>query len=225
MNFALITEGISEYRIMKHIISKYFKDYEPEINQIQPKVVNNKQETIGGWNEVLKYCEREELNDLFIENEYLIIQIDSDKSIIKPFDVTHTKIVPESGLNVNKTFDELYADIVAKLQSLINPHILQKYNDKILFAICIHSIECWLLPIYYTNVHKTNTQNCTTPLNSELRRRGIHIISKGDKNGSASIKTYDTILKNWKRKQDILDSAQHNTGFNNFISSLSSINI
>ena len=46
MKFALITEGPSEHRIIKHIIAKYFKDQEPEINQIQPKIVNEKQETI-----------------------------------------------------------------------------------------------------------------------------------------------------------------------------------
>ena len=32
MRFALITEGPSEHRVIKHIISKYFKDQDTEIN-------------------------------------------------------------------------------------------------------------------------------------------------------------------------------------------------
>ena len=62
MNFGLITEGASEHKIIKHLVSRYFKDEMLIINQIQPKIVNDRQETTGGWNEVLKYCEREEIN-------------------------------------------------------------------------------------------------------------------------------------------------------------------
>jgi len=126
MKFALITEGPSEHRIIKHIIAKYFRDKEPEINQIQPKIVNEKQETTGGWNEVLKYCEREELKDIFIENDYLIIQIDTDQSQTKPFNVSHSKHT-----NKLKTVDELYIDVVEKLKGLIKSEILETYNDKI----------------------------------------------------------------------------------------------
>ncbi len=42
MTFALITEGISEHRIIKHILLKCFKEFDPDINQIQPKISNDK---------------------------------------------------------------------------------------------------------------------------------------------------------------------------------------
>lgn len=45
MKFALITEGPSEHKIIKHILSKYFKGFDPEINQIQPKIVDGKQDS------------------------------------------------------------------------------------------------------------------------------------------------------------------------------------
>lgn len=215
MKFALITEGPSEHKIIKHIIAKYFKDKELEINQIQPKIVNEKQETIGGWNEVLKYCQREELKDIFVENDFLIIQIDTDQSQTKSFNVSHTK--PDNNL---KTVDELYVDIVEKLKGLIKPEILEAHSDKIFFAICIHTIECWLLPLYYTNNHKTDTRNCLSTLNIELRRHDIHTIPTKHKNNPNSIRTYETILKNWRRKQDIIGSAQHNKAFKKFIDSI-----
>jgi hypothetical protein len=220
MKFALITEGPSEHRIIKHIISKYFKDLDPEINQIQPKIINDKQETTGGWNEVLKYCEREEIIDILIENNYLIIQIDSDQSQISPFDVKHTKHD-----NTKKTASELYIDIVNKLEGLIKPEILEKHCDKIIFAVCIHTIECWLLPIYFSNNHKSDTQNCLSTLNTALRKKDIHILPAKNKNSPTSIRTYDTILKNWKRKQDIIVASLDNIGFEKFINSLGTINI
>lgn len=218
MNFALITEGASEHRVIKHIISKYFKDLEPEINQIQPKLINSRQDNVGGWNEVLKYCEREELNDILIENDFLVIQIDTDQSQTSPFSIDHRGFDGQT-----KTPEQLYGDVVQKLQSLLLPGILKKHSDKILFAVCIHTIECWLLPVCYTDKHKTNTNNCLGTLNMELRRQDKPTIPPTGKNNPKGIKAYDAVLKNLKRKTDINETAQHNFGFYSFIQSLSNI--
>ena len=67
MTIALVTEGISEYRITKHILTKYFKGYNEDIdiNQMPPKLTEDEKKqadcgTKGGWVEVLKYCENQE---------------------------------------------------------------------------------------------------------------------------------------------------------------------
>ncbi len=222
MRFALITEGPSEHRVIKHIVAKYFKNQDPEINQIQPKLINGKQShsTPGGWNEVLKYCERDELKDILVENDYLIIQIDTDQSQTKPFNISHTK-----NDNSIKTVDELYDDVLEKLKGLIKPEILELSSNKIFFAICIHTIECWLLPLYYNNNHKKGIRNCLTTLNIELRRQNIHPIPTKDKNNPNSIRIYETILKNWNKKQDIISSSLNNAGFKKFIDSLKVIDV
>ena len=43
MTIALVTEGISEYRITKHILTKYFKGYNEDIdiNQMPPKLTED----------------------------------------------------------------------------------------------------------------------------------------------------------------------------------------
>jgi hypothetical protein len=216
MRFALITEGASEHRIIKHILEKYCKEQEPYIRQIQPQVVNDKQETKGGWPEVLKYCQREDdLRNIFIDSDYLVIQIDTDKSPQKPFSVSHTK--PDNSL---KTNTELYVDIVDKLKGLMHPSILEEFENKIIFAVCIHTIECWLLPIYYNNHHQSDTGNCLYSLNTKLGQQNLHIISPNGKNNPNSIRTYETILKNWKRKTEISASAKHSDSFKEFINSL-----
>lgn len=222
MNFALITEGPSEHKIIKHIVVKLFKEKDPDINQLQPKIVNDRQEkeSAGGWHEVLKYCERDDLQNIFIDNDYLIVQIDSDQSQTKPFNISHTK--PDNEL---KTVDELHADIIEKLMALFKPEIIEAYGNKIFFAICIHTIECWLLPIYYNNNHKSDTRNCLDTLNKELRKKDIHIIATKEKNNLNSRRTYEAILGNWRKKQDIIKSAQHNDAFKNFIVSLQSIDV
>jgi len=74
MKFALITEGVSEHRIIKHILEKYFKESNVFFRQIQPQINNEKQKSGGGWSEVLKYCKRDDdLKEIFNTNDYLII--------------------------------------------------------------------------------------------------------------------------------------------------------
>ncbi|MEO7312918.1 MAG: hypothetical protein ABIX01_21210 [Chitinophagaceae bacterium] len=123
MRFALITEGVSEHKMMRHLIEKYFKGHDlGPIRQIQPQLVNDKQRTTGGWPEVLKYCSRaDDLQQIFIDSDFLIIQIDTDQSQQKPFDVSHTN--PN---NQVKTNSELYFEVVGKLKSLIHLEILGK---------------------------------------------------------------------------------------------------
>ena len=216
MTFALITEGISEHRIIRHILTKYFKESDPDINQIQPKILNDKQASVGSWNEVLKYCERDnDLKNIFVDNDYLIIQIDTDQSQTEPFDISHTK--PDSK---SKSVEELHADVVEKLKGLFNPEILEAFNQRIFFAICIHTIECWLLPIYCTNHHQSDIRNCVSTLNTELRKRNMDVLAQGNKNNAVSVRAYDTILRTWKKKQDIMDAAQHNAGFKIFTDEL-----
>jgi hypothetical protein len=218
MKFALITEGVSEHRIIKHILTKYFKDQEPDINQIQPKILDEKQETTGGWVEVLKYCEREELKDIFVENDYLVIQIDTDQSQNAPFSINHLKPTGEE-----KTTNELLHDVLNKLNSLISPDIKAAYGNKIFFAISIHTLECWLLPLFYMNNHKSDTKGCLSTLNIELIKKNIKPIST--KNSPFAQQTYRSILSNWKKKSEIVASAQYNVGYKRFVESLDLIKV
>jgi len=217
MKFALITEGVSEHRIIKHIILKYFKGKEVEVNQIQPQIINNKQDNNGGWNEVLKYCESEKLLDIFIENDFLVIQIDTDESQNAAFNISHAK--QDNSL---KTADELTHEVIKKITDSIAPELIAA-NKIFLFAICVHTIECWLLPIYYRNNHKTDIKSCLFSVNAEITKKNMNPISPKDKNGYKARKSYDNILKNWNSKKSITDSAKHNLGFKLFIDSLANL--
>jgi hypothetical protein len=214
MNIGLITEGASEHRIMKHILSKFFKEADPLINQVQPKILNDKQETLGGWVEVLKYCERQQINDILIENDYLVVQIDTDQSQQSPFSVSHT--APN---NEPKTVETLCADVRERLIRAIKPAIWNQHKDKIFFAICVHEIECWLLPLCSNN-HKSATSNCIDKLNTMLRRNNEKTIPQNDKNSTLGIRAYEAILKNWRKKSEITASSCHNPSFKVFIDAL-----
>lgn len=215
MTFALVTEGISEHKIIKHLLAKFFKDADPVINQVQPQLTENErnQQDFGGWMEVLNFCQLEEkLNEAFLYNEYLVIQIDTDVSELNPYNVPHL-------INGQaKSFEQLHSDIIDRLKQSMPQAILDKYGEKIIFAICIHTTECWLLPIYYADNKRCKTDNCLDTLNREIRKRRLSI--GDDKNSANSKKAYETILKNIKKRQDIESYCIHNVGFQKFVEQL-----
>jgi len=220
MRIALTTEGKSEHWIIKHLVENYFKETEIFFRQVQPQIFDDTQESIGGWLEVLKFCERtDDIKAALVETDYLVIQIDTDESQNINFGVSHTK----EG-NVAKTHEELYAGVVEKIQGLINNEVFIEHSKKIIFAVCIHTIECWLLPIYFTSNHKSGTRNCLKTLNTELRRKDLDAVPSKKQKEKRKI-VYESILRNWKKKKDIKKSVNHNVGFCKFIETLDTINV
>jgi hypothetical protein len=55
---------------------------------------------------------------------------------------------------------------------LIERDFYENHNQKIIFAISVDAIECWLLPIYYQNLpaKASKTTGCLKALNTELSK-------------------------------------------------------
>lgn len=212
LRLALITEGASEYRILKHILQCYCSE-EPEINQIQPQIVGNKQMSVGGWREVLRFCENREsdLLEILKYNDYIIIQIDTDMCQISPYDVPKLD-------SFGKPLSE-EALWLSVQQRILNALPVSIPKEKIILAICIDMIECWLLPVYATNAkYACRTNNCLVHLNNDLRRNNIHIIT--DKNSTEAHRIYDTILKSLRKRKDIDHYSSFHFGFHQFVDAL-----
>lgn len=220
--FGVICEGPSDYNVIKKIVEIYFKGEDVYLTCKQPEIHSSgKQKGTGGWSLVLEACKNNTIKDILDFNNYVIIQIDTDHSQDKPFDVPH---VDNKGKI--KSNNQLYKDIVEKISSLIiQPEIIAKKNN-ILFAICIHSTECWLLPILYTDNRKEHTNNCITALNIAINKKykGKTILTKKNKNEDSGIKIYKKIMSEWKDKSDVENTSKHNIGFMNFIISLNNVN-
>jgi hypothetical protein len=220
--FGVICEGPSDYRIVKRIVDVYFKGDEPFTSCYQPKQLRSGKSDFGGWPRVLECCSDDTLKEIFEFNDYAIIQIDTDCSQDSPFDVPHL-----GNDGQPKSHEQLCEDVIEKLNGLMVQPEVQANRHRILFAICIHSIECWLLPIVYNDNRKENTNNCLDTLNRAIQQKykGMVVLKKSNKNENAGIKVYDKLISDWKRKTDIVDTAQYNTGFKAFVHSLDQIQI
>lgn len=208
----LICEGVSEINVVTRIVSKYLGDnisihaIEPETKFENGHLVQN---GYGGWQQVLRHCNDETVERIMEYNDYLLIQIDTDTANQQGYDV--------NTLDANgqvKTPDVLYQDVKSRLLANISVEVQEKYKGRILFAICMNEIECWLLPLYYTNNNRCKMQNCVYTLNQALSKKNIGGIPANDKNDPYARIIYGKVLKNFKNKKTIQDCAQYHYGFN-----------
>lgn len=203
--FGLACEGITDQIVIENILCGFYKDLEDdEIQAFQPSrdETNRKQEeNSGGWTRLLTYLSETRFREDVLNSEYTIVQVDSD-------------ICDEVNFNVQKdtscmiTFIE---SIKARLISSIDSkEIFYEDNKyKIIFAISVHSLECWLLPIC-KDLKAEKITSCFEALQRECKD------IKVEKNYS----TYDKISKVFLKNKELLKISSKNSSFDIFIKSL-----
>lgn len=220
-SFAIICEGISENLSLHAIIEKmsqtdsYFADIQPRTEMSHGHSV---QKGSGGWPEVLSHCNTEEFQMALQNNDYLVVQIDTDRCDEQPFGI---KKVDEN--NRPRPDADVYNDIITRLLQDVDNDFYEANKERIIFAICFDEIECWFLPLFYSDKRACATTGCIDKLNQELRKdKGGYYIPEKGKNGANARSTYQFVLKKIKRK-DIPRISQYNFGFRKFVEQMGAI--
>ncbi len=168
--FGLVTEGITDQIVIENILCGFYKDYDDldeEIFPLEPPrdETDNKQahsEFGTGWSAIFNYLSETRFRDDVLNSKYVIIQIDTD--IAGEFDCSITQPF-EDIINcvIQKFINKINSSVFTKISTFkwrinINPSLLDyqyllfytRYAHRIIFAISVHSLECWILPIYKT---------------------------------------------------------------------------
>jgi hypothetical protein len=162
--FGVISEGDTDYVVLENILIGHFeKDISAYINQLQPPKGKS-----GGWSRVLKYCGSLDFKNDFVDNDFMVIQIDTDKSFETPFDVLHEDI--KGKLSIEALIDSVKERFSAIFKSSFGDNFYQENAHRILFAITVHSTECWLLPLYFNDKKdKSEIKSCYQKLNKKVK--------------------------------------------------------
>lgn len=210
LKIGIIAEGITDYWVLKHIIERMLKDKDPNVISLQPKVINGKQDGFGGWGNVFTYIEKEEyIIDLAQTEEfdYIVVQIDTD-------------VADQYGVDNSIAVDQLYEDVVKKILDSVH----EKFDkSKLIFAICINSLECWLIPFVTTNqIDCKAIDNCVNKVNKHIKAK-YGTIDK-DQKGKAIEQYYSILSQKEAKKPAIIESySKYNYGFAKFIDSLKGV--
>lgn len=217
ISFGLITEGLNDQIVIESILAGYFNNPDIDIRPLQPerdKDDENKSHNYGGWSQVFAYCESNNFKEAFQFIDYIIIQIDTDVS--EDYNIAHQD---EKG---EFTPQQLIAKVSEKFRDGIGEDFYKTNQQKIIFAISVHSIECWLLPLYYTDKQKkAKCKNCLNTLNYELSKQHKFTIDKNAKNPEY----YREIAKQYGKHKVLMKHYQDNPSLKIFIEEIESRNI
>ncbi|MDX2305106.1 MAG: hypothetical protein NW226_20010 [Microscillaceae bacterium] len=224
VSFGLITEGITDQIVIESVMYGFYNSRDLDLIPLQPlrdASNENKATSPGNWHKVIEYCGSEKLEmALRQENYYLIIQLDTDvlltENVPKEFQLN---LKNEKGEDLN--IDEIVSRVKNLLISRMPEGVYELYQTKIIFAITVHSIECWLLPLYYKNNKKAKLENALDTLNKALQKSEGFSIDPNNKDPEY----YRLISKKYWKHKEFIRLYQANPSLKIFIEELQSRNI
>lgn len=208
--FSIIGEGKTDHAVLRNILIGYFNDpdedklrfiYDQPLHDETDRNKAADQDHFGGWVKVLDYCSSEEFKNSTGFNDYIIIQIDTDR--------LHE---PGFGVDFNADLDAYLSSIKDKLITTIGQDFYLTIQNKTFFAICVKGVECWLLPIRYAGKDNSKTNkidNCTRLMEESIKK--------------ALQKDYDTYLdlsKDYRKTKKLRQLYDKNPSLKIFIKSL-----
>ena len=212
----LITEGETDQHVLKHILIGYFNDPDLVVRNLQPAADETDADSMsefGGWVNVFNYCQPEFLEGALKRNDFVVIQVDTDVSEQKGFDVSkldeNSKRIPVLDLisRVIERFQQIFLNDFDK-------DFFEENNKRILFAISVDSIECWLLPLFYSDNTQNAINNCLFKVNDYLIKNKERPIPENKK---GAIPTYRKLSKPFMKNKVLIQSYPQNPSFKFFI--------
>ena len=219
-SFGLVVEGQTDYAVLKNILYGFSSDPDLFIKELQPLRDATDapiSQTFGGWFNVFEYCRSDNFKEALQEtDDFIVIQIDTDRSDEKNYDVPKTD---ENGtvLSPSQLIDRVKLKFSQLFETAFGLDFWANYGHRILFAIAVDEIECWILPLYFTDKTKEATNNCLHKLNRQLSRNNEPTIRE-DKVGESN--KYSQITKAYRKPKTLSEKQADNPSFNIFYNEL-----
>lgn len=211
--FALVTEGITDQIIIQNILVGFFDDPDIDINPLQPlrdETDRHRALNPGNWHKVLEYCSSDEFRGAFQFNDYVVIQIDTDIAV-------HYGVTDRDESGAEFSVEEMSGRVKAALIGRIGREFYDSYASRILFAISVQSIECWLLPLVFNDRKKqSKTINCLGTLNQGLKSKWQYSIDPHNKKPAY----YEDISKEYVKHKRLMAVYASNPSLEAFVQAL-----
>lgn len=218
-DFALVCEGVTDYAVLKNILIGFFREEPraPRITQKQPDTDATGEagwQTFGNWENVFRYL-REGLYEEALEyNKYLVVQVDTDASEHANFGVPQqeggTPLSPEA----------MVERVAEKLREIIGAESIEKYRGRMIFAICVRDVECWILPLWEVGAKAAKTTGCLQTLNAVLAQKNEPTISENKK-----VPPYENASKGYRKRATLVADGPRNPSLAVFLRDLEGRNI
>ena len=206
--FSLVAEGPTDHAVITRILAGHFDDGSVEVNLLQPNpaATQGAPDTFGGWENVLAYITSSRFADAFAFTDFVIVHIDTDVCQEAKFGVaTH-----ENGEPLEPR--ALVERVVGNLKARIGDAVWQRAGSRVLFAVSVDSVECWLLTLYAEPRKKARYHNCLKHLNDALTAKNQKPIG-----GSKQAKDYERVANPFRKSKELGQARPHNASLARFL--------
>lgn len=216
LSFAILAEGNTDRAVLENILVGYFGDQleEEDIAWEPPTDVTGQalRQNPGGWTFVRQYLLAGRHRIAFQTRQYLVVQVDTDVSNLPEFGVPHT-----DAAGAPLAPDVLAHDVRRWLEGFIGPDDLIRYAGRFIYAVSIHSIECWLLPLHGQAAETSDLDDCTTKVNAGLTRAERRPLNK------RSLITYTKASEAYRQNAVLLARGSQQPSLALFLASLGTL--
>ncbi len=219
--FGIISEGPSDQIVIENILCGYFSNPDLIVRHLQPMhdATDSDSRKYGGWMRVFEYCRSQYIIEALEQNDYLIIQIDTDCCEEKHFGVSR-----RDASGKDRTPEEIIKSVAEKFEDLFSTthgENFAHFKHRLLFAICVEELECWLLPLYHNDKIKASIRSCIAKLNPKLEAAFGVYIDKSNK--SPVLRHYDRFSRPFLKRKTIDAIYDHNVSLKVFFDVLGKI--
>ena len=210
LKFGLACEGVTDQAVIENILCGFYNDKElrQEIKSFQPLFDATQKKQLdgefGGWEELFSFIATKRFRQDVINNHYMIIQVDTDCTEHKNFGIS------QHNCSIKELVERVRERLILQINS--KKPFYEVYKHKIIFAISVHSLECWLLPIC-KDLKAEKITGCFESLQRECKD------IKVEKNYT----TYDKLSRVFLKNKELLKISSKNSSFDIFIKSLPKI--
>jgi len=205
MRFAIAGEGLTDFIVLQNLLRGFFNDKNLPVSRLHPDNTEP-----AGWGNLFNYLSTDKFKEAIDNTDYAIVQIDSGTCQDWNENIIHIGSDPT-----------LLTDFIQSIsQTLIKKIGDDFYNpnkEKIIFAVTVHDIECWLLP-FNANLpaHRSKVVGCVNAIEQIANQQGFSINQKNYQQG----KHYETLSKDMRKQKDLMNKYVLNPSLKTFIASL-----
>jgi hypothetical protein len=209
MQFGLITEGITDQLVIETIINSIINSDEDKatVDPLSPM-----SDEPAGYTKVFSYIQSNDLKEaLKGKDYYVVIHIDTDTTGLwseyfkgNKAALELLKSIPVVSGSDKDRADEIIANVIKLFRLLIGEEYYDAHSDKIIPAIAINEMECWILPFHaQSNSDFEKMVQCLGTLNKLLSPKGYSIAP--DSKASNNRKYYLAAIKDINKRKNILE--------------------
>lgn len=221
-SFAIIAEGVTDQAVLENIVLGHFdsEEDEPVVTYVQPPRDARPKAgspAPGGWTLVFRSLQLGDHRKALQLNDYVIIHLDTDVSEEKGYDVSRRDAAGQP-----LTPEALIAQVRLRLVQAMGPELCEQYGRRIVLAIAVDSIECWLLPLLYDDeaAKKAKTTGCLEAADRKLRRLNRPPLCNA---GSKSLASYERVSRDYAKYRELMKHRGENPSLDVFVRNLEAL--